>query len=44
MKMKLHFCESEIDDLANCYTEYQESEGVYYVEKEEEVIGFRDEV
>ena len=44
MKMKLRFCESEIDYWANGYTEYQESKGVHYPEKEEQVIGFRDGV
>ena len=42
--MKLRFCESEIDDLANGYTEYQESEGVHYPEEEEQVIGFRGKI
>ncbi len=40
--MKLRFCESDINDLANGYTEYQESEGVHYRHEEEQVIGFRD--
>lgn len=44
MKMKLRFCESEIDDLANGYTEYQKSEGVHYPEEEEQVIGFRGRI
>ena len=42
--MKLRFCESEIDDLANCYTEYKESEGVHYRDEEEQVIGFRGKI
>ena len=42
--MKLRFCESEIDDWANCYTEYQESEGVHYRDEEEQVIGFRGKI
>ena len=42
--MKLRFCESEIDDLANCYTEYQEAQGAHHREIEEQVIGFRDKI
>ena len=42
MEMKLRFCESEIDDLANGYTEHQESEGMHHRERENQVIGFRD--
>ena len=42
--MKLRFCESEIDDVANCYTEYQEAQGAHYREIEEQVIGFRDKI
>ncbi len=42
--MKLRFCESEIDDLANCYTEYQEAQGAHHREIEERVIGFRDKI
>ena len=42
--MRLRFSESDINDLANGYTEYQESKGVHYREREEQVIGFRDDI
>ena len=42
--MRLRFRESEIDDLANGYIEYQESAGVHYRHEEEEVIRFRDDI
>ena len=42
--MRLRFCESEIDDLANGYMEYQESEGVHYPDEEKQVIGFRSKI
>ena len=42
--MRLRFNESDINDLANSYTEYQESEGVHHREEEERVMGFQDEI
>ena len=42
--MRLRFSESDIKDLANGYREYQESAGVHHVEKEDKVIGFRDNI
>ena len=41
MEMKLRFSESDINDLANRYTQYQ---GVYYREREQQVIGLRDDI
>lgn len=41
IEMKLRFCESEIDDLADRYTERQ---SVYYREREKQVIGLRDAI
>ena len=41
MKMKLRFCESEIEDLAIRYTEGQHEENR---EREEKLIGFRETI
>ena len=41
MKMKLRFCESEIDDLATRYTEDQHEENR---EREEQLIGLRKKI
>lgn len=41
IKMKLRFCESEINCWANCYTEFQ---GTDYSEREEQVIGLRVDI
>ena len=40
--MRLRFSESDINDLANGYIEYQESAGAHHRETEDQVIGFRD--
>ena len=42
--MRLRFSESDINDLANDYTEYQESAGVHHREIEDRVIEFRDKI
>ena len=39
--MKLRFCEAQIDNWANRYTEFQ---GAYYRAREQQVIELRDEI
>ena len=41
MTMRLRFCESEIEDLATRYTEYQREDNR---EREEKLIGFRETI
>lgn len=42
--MRLRFCESDINDLANDYRKYQEAAGEGHRETEDQVIGFEKKI